>query len=189
MLCREFEGRRLNSPNDLVAAADGSIYFNDPPFGLLGGMNSPWREMAFTGIYRLSPEGCLTLATREVTNPNGIGLSPDGRTLYSTEQGAGWVAFDLDPNGQATGKRPFVDSRATGILGGDGLKVDAQGHVWATGRDGISIFSPDGKRLGIVNAGPGGHSNCNFGADGYLYITGGPRVARVPVKAREISLA
>jgi gluconolactonase len=187
MLCRTFEGRRFNSPNDLVLARDGAIYFTDPPFGLNGGAQSPYRELDFSAIFRLAPDNSVALAAR-VTNPNGLGLSPDGRTLYTTEQGAGWVALDLDATGIASRKRPFVDSRATGILGGDGLKVDASGHVWATGRDGINVFAPAGCRIGIINAGPAGHSNCAFGADGFLYITGGERLARVPVKARAISL-
>lgn len=187
MLCTHFEGRRFNSPNDLVLAPDGSIYFNDPPFGLNGGAASPLAEMGFTAIYRLAPDNSVSLVER-VQNPNGIGLSPDGRILYTTEQGRGWVAFDLDAQGRASNKRAFVDSQTTGILGGDGLKVDSTGHVWATGREGISIFTPDGRRLGIINAPGANHSNCAFGADGYLYITGGGRVARVAVKARKIDL-
>jgi gluconolactonase len=188
MLCREFEGRRFNSPNDLVLARDGSIYFTDPPYGLTGAADSPWRQMDYSGLFRLAPDDTVTLVDRTVFMPNGIGLSPDGRTLYCTSQGIGWPAFDLDARGRASSKRLFIDTAATGIAGGDGFKIDADGNMWTSSRDGFSVFNPQGKRIGIVVPPGGRGANCAFGADRYLYICAGPRVVRIPCKARRIAL-
>ena len=183
MLCREFQGRRFNSPNDLVLGPEGAIYFTDPPYGLAGTVNSPWREMDYSGLFRLDRDGTVTLVDRSVVNPNGIALSPDGRTLYTTEQGKGWPAFDLDAQGRASNRRMFIDTAATGITGGDGMKVDAAGNLWTSSRDGVSVFDPQGRRIGIIT---GRCSNLEFGADGHLYICAGPRVLRVACKARKL---
>lgn len=186
MLCTHYQGRRLNSPNDLVLAADGSIYFTDLGAGLI---NVSYRELDFTGIFRLAPDNTLSLVTDGVLGPNGIGLSPDGRTLYTTERGRGWVAFDLDAQGAASNRRYFIDTAATGIGGPDGLRIDAAGNMWTTTNDGIRVFDSTAKPLGRFNAGPGRHSNLEFGADGYLYMTIGTGVSRVPAKARRLNVA
>jgi gluconolactonase len=184
MLCRDFEGKRFNSPNDLVLARDGSIYFTDPPYGLTGTVNSPFREMDYTGIFRLARNGTVTLVDRSVA-PNGIALSPDGRTLYATAQGVGWVAWTLDAQGRASDKRVFIDSQASGVPAGDGMKIDAAGNLWASSRDGISVFNPQGKRIGIISTGDR-VANCVIAADGHLYIASNTKVARIPVKARAL---
>ena len=181
VICSHFEGRRLNSPNDLVLHQDGSIYFTDPANGLVGGVASPWRELDFTGVMRMAPDGTVTAIDRTLSLPNGIALSPDGRTLYATDWGVGWFAYTLDAHGRAVDKRAFAEGVLPGRPAADGFKVDAGGNVWASSRDGLSIFNPQGKRLGVIG---GRASNCAFGADGYLYICSGPRVVRVPVKAR-----
>jgi gluconolactonase len=188
MLCTHFEGRRLHSPNDMVLAGDGSIYFTDPTNGLTGGPSSPYREMDFTGVFRLAPDGSVSLVDRTLTNPNGIALSPDQRTLYVTEYNFGWVAFDLDAEGRASNKRYFNESKVTGLAGADGMKVDADGNIWTSSTLGISVFAPDGRQIGVLNAGAGRHSNCEFGADGYLYIAFSSKVSRVRVKARRLTL-
>lgn len=184
VLASSFEGKRLNSPNDLVLARDGAIYFTDPPWGLKGDWTSPYRQTDYSGVYRLAPDNTLTMIDKTV-EPNGIGLSPDGRTLYATDRKSGWVAWDLDAQGRPTARRPFVDSAATGIEHGDGLKVDRKGHVWASSKDGISIFTPQGKRIGIVRA-DDVISNCELAADGHLYMSSNHRVLRVRIKARKL---
>lgn len=183
MLCSRFEGRRFNVPNDLVLARDGAIYFSDPTYGL----NPGYRELDFTGVFRLAPNGAVTLVDREVGNPNGVGLSPDNRTLYVTEAGKGWLAYDLDASGRATNKRLFIDTAATGVRGGDGFKIDAQGNMWTSSNQGISVFDPQGRQIGIVNLGAARHSNCELGADGHLYVAIGNAVMRLPVKARRLA--
>lgn len=178
VLASRFEGKRFNSPNDLVLARDGAIYFTDPPHGLRGGGNSPARELEFTGVFRLGPDGGLSVIDRTVF-PNGVGLSPDGRTLYATDR-SGWVAWTLDATGRPTARRQFVGREA--VAGGDGFKVDAAGNLWASSRDGVSIFDPAGRRLGIIRSDQV-ISNCVIAADGYLYMSSNVRVLRVKVKA------
>jgi gluconolactonase len=181
-----FEGKRFNSPNDLcVSPVDGAIFFTDPPYGLAGRLNSPARELDYTGVFRIAADNSVTLIGR-FQNPNGIGISPDGRTLYHTDGQQGWMAHTLDAQGRSTAQRPFVDRAAQGMQGsGDGLRVDADGNVWASSRDGISIFSPAGKRIGIVRLN-NGCANCEIGADGHLYIAAQSRLARVKVKAHKL---
>jgi gluconolactonase len=183
VLASRFEGKRFNSPNDLVLARDGAIYFTDPPFGLKGGGNSPVRELDFTGVYRLSRQGELTVIDRSVS-PNGVGLSPDGRTLYATDR-TGWVAWTLDAAGRPAARRLFIGRDVA--TGGDGFKVDAAGNLWASSRDGISIFNPSGKRLGIIRSDQV-ISNCVIGADGYLYMASNVRVLRVKAKAKALKV-
>ncbi len=179
VLCARFEGRRFNSPNDLVLAPDGAIYFTDPPWGLKGAWDSPYREMDYFGVFRLAQDGEVSLVDKAL-QPNGIGLSPDGRTLYVTDRDTGWVAFTLDAKGRVTDRRMFVD-RSSGVQGGDGMKVDREGNVWASCKDGISIFAPDGRRLGVIRA-DDVISNCAFGADGFLYMSSNKRLVRAPLR-------
>lgn len=111
------------SPNDLVQGPDGSIYFTDPTNGLTGGLNSVYKELPYTAIFRLTPDNRVELFDASLVNPNGIGLSPDGRTLYATCDNKYWMAFDVDARGRASNKRFFVDEKALGIAGGDDLKI------------------------------------------------------------------
>jgi gluconolactonase len=186
VIADRFEGKRFNSPNDLcVSPVDGAIYFTDPPYGLRGGANSTVRELDFTGVFRLAPDSTVTLIGK-YQRPNGIGISPDGRTLYHSDSQQGWIAHTLDAQGRSVSERPFVDRAAQGMTGsGDGFRVDAAGNVWMSSRDGISILSPAGKRLGIVRLNDV-VSNCEIGADGHLYMTANRKLARVAVKARKL---
>lgn len=186
VLASSFEGRRLNSPNDLVLARDGAIYFTDPPWGLKGDWSSPYRQTDYSGVYRLGTDNVLTMIDKTL-EPNGIGLSPDGRTLYATDRKSGWAAWDLDARGRPTARRPFVDRASTGIEGGDGLKIDRNGNVWASSKDGISIFTPQGQRIGIIRA-DDVISNCELAADGHLYMSSNHRVLRVRIKARKLAI-
>ena len=178
VLADRFEGRRFNSPNDLALHPDGSIYFTDPFFGLFGGAASPLRELDYTGVFRLAPDNTVTLVDRTVF-PNGIGVTPDGTRLITTDT-AGWTMWDLDRQGRAGAKRLFV-GRDTGIMGGDGLRIDAAGNLWASSRDGLSILNTEGKRIGLITTDQS-ISNCEFGADGYLYMSSNVRLIRVKVK-------
>ncbi|MBT9473160.1 MAG: SMP-30/gluconolactonase/LRE family protein [Pseudomonadota bacterium] len=182
-----FEGKRFNSPNDLcVSPVDGSIYFTDPPYGLKDGLRSPLREMDYTGVFRVAPDNTVSLIAKAEV-PNGVGISPDGRTLYHTDRTKGWVAVSLNALGESVGTRLFVDRAASGIMGGDSLKVDQVGNVWVSCRDGIAVIAPGGRRLGNIRLNDV-VSNCELGGDGYLYMSSNRRLARVPIKARKLKI-
>ena len=158
-LVDNYQGKKLNSPNDGVYHSDGSLFFTDPPYGLLGKNDDPKKELPFNGVYRLSPRGELTLLTKEMTYPNGIGLSPDEKTLYvanSDPERAVWMAYPLKEDGTIGTGRVFFDAtRGVKTLKGlpDGLKVDRDGNLFATGPGGVLIFAPDGTHLGTLNTG------------------------------------
>jgi gluconolactonase len=182
VLCSHFEGKRFNSPNDVVLGPDGAIYFTDPPYGLKDRAASPLREMDYMGVFRIGTDNTVTVIDRTLA-PNGIGLSPDGRTLYATDRDK-WLAITLDEKGRPTDKRVLITA-SEAMRGGDGMRVDSTGHLWCSSKVGICIFSPEGKHLGIIHA-DDTESNCDFGADGYLYITSHTRLLRVKVKARKL---
>jgi gluconolactonase len=186
-LAERFEGKRLNSPNDLVVARDGTVYFTDPSFGLEGMDNSPLRELTFNGVYRLRPNGQLDLLTREQERPNGLALSPDESILYVANSGGavtGWMAYDLGPAGLGN-KRVFFDvSGVEGMGGADGMKVDLAGNVYATGPGGVWIIAPDGTHLGTIRPDEA-LTNVGWGDDGRtLYITGRTALYRIRLSAR-----
>jgi len=187
-IAERFEGKRLNSPNDLVVARDGTVYFTDPSFGLEGTDKSPLRELDFNGVYRLRPNGQLDLLTRELERPNGLVLSPDESILYVANSGGGavtgWLAYDLNAAGLSN-KRVFFD--VTGVQGeggADGMKVDLAGNVYATGPGGVWIIAPDGTHLGTIRPAEA-LTNVGWGDDGRtLYITGRTALYRIRLSAR-----
>ena len=176
-LADRYEGRRFNSPNDLVYHSSGSLYFTDPPYGLAGNVNDPAKELPYQGVYRLDPDGQVTLLDSTLTRPNGIAFAPDERTLYVANSDPDmpiWVAYDVVEGGVAN-RRTFFDAsslRAEGRVGlPDGLKVDVHGNLFATGPGGVLVFAPDGTHLGTLQTGQA-TSNCAFGEDGStLFIT------------------
>jgi len=180
-----FEGKRFNSPNDIcMSPRDRSIYFTDPAYGLKDTLNSPLRELDFTGIFRVRPDNSLALVGRfEV--PNGIGISPDGATLYSTDRARGWLAHRLDHDGMIAETRVFIDPATSGISRGDGLKIDAAGNMWTSMWGGIAIVSPAGRLLGRIVTN-NIVSNCEIAGDGHLYMTCNHQIARIRVKARKL---
>ncbi len=167
VLVERYQGKRLNSPNDLTVARNGDVYFTDPPWGLVGVRNSVLRELKFTGVFRLTPDNQLQLIA-DTLSPNGIGLSPDNRVLYTTDR-SGRIAISLDANGKPTGQRVLVNGESFGGRG-DGMKVDGAGRLWCSGRGGIHVFSPDGKYIGHTPI-KGRVSNCAFGPDNTLFVT------------------
>jgi gluconolactonase len=177
-LADRYKGKRLNSPNDLVFHPNGDIYFTDPPYGLDGINDSKAKELPFNGVYRLKPNGELTLLTKDLTFPNGIAISPDARTLYiavSDGKKPIWMAYDIQADGTIAHGRVFFDPAplvAQGRIGSpDGMKVDRKGNLFATGPGGVFVFSPAGKHLGTIVTGDL-TSNVGFGDDGStLYMT------------------
>lgn len=181
VLVDTYMGKRLNTPNDCTLGPDGSVYFTDPPYGLVNRDVGPDRDLDYMGIFRLAPDNSLHLLDT-MTIPNGIGVSPDGTKLYSSDRETGWVMWDLDSQGNASNRRNFVTRDV--VAGGDSLKIDAAGNMWATTREGVTVFTPEGERIGFISTDEG-VSNCEIGADGYLYLASSTRVLRVPVKAKK----
>jgi gluconolactonase len=185
-LVDHYQGKRLNSPNDLAVHSSGAIYFTDPPYGLPGGADDSRRELDFCGVYRLSPDLKLTLLTKELDRPNGIGFSPDEKTLYvaqSDPERAIWMAYPIKDDGTiGEGKLFFSAQDDVGAMPGlpDGLDVDSQGNVWASGPGGIYVLSPEGKLLGKVIT-EQATSNCCLGGDdrSELFITADSYICRV----------
>lgn len=192
-LASRFEGRRLNSPNDLAYRPNGGgdLYFTDPPYGLAGGDRDSAKELAFNGVYRLTPDGQLSAVVRDHTRPNGIAFSPDGRTAYvavSDPERAEIAAYDVAPDGSFARRRvlfdatPLVRQGKPGLP--DGLKVDHAGTLFATGPGGVLVLSPTGRHLGTIVTGQP-TANVAFGDDGtMLYVTANDRLMRVRLKTR-----
>jgi gluconolactonase len=186
LLATHYQGRRFNSPNDLVRARDGTIYFTDPPYGLEGLNDSPVKEQPHNGVYRLDPGGSVTLLTGEMSFPNGIILSPDERTLYvanSDPTQAVIMAFLLDCGRIGHGR---ILADMTALVGPsmpglpDGMAVDEAGNLFATGPGGVHVFTPAGERLGRIATGTA-VANCAFGGqDGRtLFLASHHMLARV----------
>jgi gluconolactonase len=185
-----FDGKRLNSPNDVFVAPSGDLYFTDPPFGLPRQFDDPGQELGFTGVYRLGRDGKLALLSRELTAPNGIALSPSGRTLYVSNadlKNPVWMAFDVARDGRVSNGRVFHDGRAhvaeaAGVP--DGMDIDRDGNLFAAGPGAVYVFAPDGTLLGRINFGIA-VSNTAWGDDGStLYITASTGVYRMRLRTR-----
>ncbi len=190
-----YEGKRFNSPNDVVVRSSGDLYFTDPPYGLVKNIDDPAKEISFQGVYRASRrDGKVTLLTSEVTRPNGIAFSPDERILYvasSDPKKAIWLAFPVKEDGTLGTSRVLLDvTSSVGSKKGlpDGLKVDQRGNLWATGPGGVLIIAPDGRHLGTLATGEA-TANCAWGNDGStLYITADMYLCRVRTKVKGAGL-
>jgi gluconolactonase len=189
-LVDNYQGKRLNSPNDLVYKSNGDLYFTDPPFGLPETFNDPKKELPFQGVYRLSRDGKLTLLTTEVKAPNGIAFSPDEKKLYVADSArALWFVFDVKKDGTLSRGRVLFDGteEAKGRPGvADSLKVDVFGNIFAAAPGGLFIIAPDGMLLGRFDLGTA-TGNCAWGEDGStLFITSNTRVYRVRLKTHGV---
>jgi len=188
-LATHFQGKRFNSPNDVIRRRDGVVFFTDPPYGLRGRNDSPHKELDFNGVYRLERDGSLHLLDREMTFPNGLSLMPDERTLVvanSDPKRPIWMAFTLNEHGDVVSKRLFADvSDLTGEQNPglpDGLRITGDGTVFATAPGGVLIMNRNGKRLGMIRTGTA-IANCAFGDDGHtLYMTSKNFLARIRLR-------
>ena len=187
-LADRWDGKRFNSPNDLAIRRNGDIFFTDPIYGLPQREKDPMREIDFCGVYRLQKDGTVTLQSRDISRPNGIGFSPDEKILYVANSGGPvWQAFPVKDDGNVAEPQAFFDSSKDDRIpnsGGDGLKVDQAGNVFATGAGGVLIISPDGKLLGRIVTGER-IANVGWGNDGsVLYLTSDMYLCRIQTKTK-----
>jgi gluconolactonase len=183
VLADRYDGKRLNSPNDLVYAGDGTLYFTDPPFGLPAMFTDPKKELPFSGVYAVR-DGVTSLVTAELSGPNGIALSPDERYLYVGNwdpQRKVVMRYALDGADAVTGSDVFFDmTGAEGEDAIDGIKVDTAGNLYVCGPGGIWLLSPDGEHLGTLRLPESPHNLAWGDEDGRaLYITALTSVYRI----------
>lgn len=190
LLADRYEGKRFNSPNDVVVKSDGSIYFTDPPYGLP--KQTEGKELAFQGVYRLSPDNkTLQLLVDDFDRPNGLAFSPDEKTLYIGDSSARRHirAFDVRPDGTIANGRVFADLTSPDPGAPDGMKVDVEGNLYSTGPGGVWVFSPKGEMLGRILP-PEVPANCAWGDADWksLYITARTSLYRVKLGIQGIKV-
>jgi gluconolactonase len=184
----KFEGKRFNSPNDLVFHSNGTLYFTDPPYGLVKQDEDPAKEIPFNGVFKYT-NGKVTAIIRDLTRPNGVTLSPDEKTLYvanSDEKRKVVMRYDVTADGGVANARVFADlTKETEPGLPDGIKVDERGNVYTTGPGGVWVFTPDGAHLGTIKT-PETPANCGWGdADGKtLYITAETGIYKIKLNVR-----
>ena len=197
MLAERFEGKRLNSPNDIVVKSDGSIYFTDPPYAVrpvppgtvrpAGWWTQPieGKEQPCQGVYRITPDGTLHLLVDDFALPNGLAFSPDESVLYIDDSAHKHIrAFDVRSDGTLTGSRILLDMASPDPGVPDGLKVDVHGNVFCTGPGGVWVCRADGTLLGRIVL-PELPANLAWGEDGtVLFFTARTSVYRMPTKTR-----
>jgi gluconolactonase len=197
ILADSYEGKKLNSPNDLVYKSDGSLYFTDPPYGLeTQADNDPKKELSFNGVYRIpnarqhkagaAPEnGKLQLIIKDLARPNGVAISPDEKYLYIAESGKRCIyKYDLHADGSVGTASMFIDTTGSPGAGApDGMRVDKKGNVYSSGPGGVWIMSPEGKHIGTIKV-PERVGNLTFGEkDGQtLFIVASTSVFRIRLK-------
>jgi gluconolactonase len=151
VLAERYEGKRINSPNDIVVRSDGSIYFTDPFTLFSFGKPVPPQELSFNGVFRIAPDGELVLMADDFKMPNGLCFSPDETVLYINDtMGRHIRAFDASPDGNLSNGRMFIEMKAPEPGAPDGMKVDQQGNVYCTGPGGVWIINSGGKYLGRI---------------------------------------
>ena len=184
MLADKYQGKRLNSPNDVLLGPDGALYFTDPTLDLVKGEK---QEIPFQGVYRLAADGSLRLLTKDLAQPNGLAFSPDGRRLYIDDSMNRDIhVYDVGPNGDLTNGRLFGKEEGPPESGvPDGMRVDRQGNLYVTGPLGIWIWSPNGRHLGTIVV-PELAANLIWGDADFstLYITASTSVYKLKTKAR-----
>ncbi|MBN1934777.1 MAG: SMP-30/gluconolactonase/LRE family protein [Anaerolineae bacterium] len=186
LLADRYDGKKLNSPNDIVVHSSGAIYFTDPPYGLPN--QKVGKELDFNGVYRLAPDGApsgtLTLLDDSLPRPNGLAFSPDERVLYVDDSQLGIIrAYDVQPDGTLANARLFAELKGDKEGVPDGMKVDLMGNVFCTGPGGVWVFNPAGDKLGVIEM-PEVPANLAWGGPDFktLYVTAQTGLYRVQVK-------
>jgi gluconolactonase len=183
IIADRYQGKRFNSPNDVVPGPDGAIYFTDPTSDLPPGQK---QELPFEGIFRISKSGQVTLLTKELAQPNGLAFSPDGKKLYiDDDQDRNIHVYDVHPDGTLSNGRVFGSEAGPPKSGDpDGMRVDKNGNLYVVGPRGIWVWSPAGKHLGTIVV-PEQPANLTWGdaSDSTLYITAGTSVYKISTYA------
>jgi gluconolactonase len=183
-----YEGKRFNSPNDAVVRKNGDVFFTDPPYGLPNQENDSTKETPYQGVYKVSAAGAVTLLVDSITRPNGIAFTPDQNTFIVANSDPGkakWYAFDLTEKDSVVNARIFFDATEAaksdkGLP--DGLRIDKQGNVFASGPGGVWIFNASGKVLGKIRI-PEATANCELADDDKtLYLTSDMYLIRVKLR-------
>jgi len=190
VIVEDFNGKRFNSPNDVIETQSGDLYFTDPPYGLEGLNASPIKEMEINGVYHLSPERELHRIVDDMSFPNGVALSPDETYLYISQSDPKAPIIRRMNLRDGTEDRQWFNA-SSHLQDGpglpDGMAVAASGHIFATGPGGVFVLTPEGKALGRINPGRA-CANCAFGEDGYsLFIAAQDRLMRVRLKVQGLN--
>lgn len=183
-----YNGKKFNSPNDIIVSKNGTIYFTDPIYGLAKGADDPARELKFEGVFKVDTTGKTTLLIDSISRPNGIALSNDEKILYvasSDDVHSKWYAYDLNNEGNVTSGKVLLDAtelkaKAKVQQGCDGFKVDKHGNIFSAGPDGVCIISPRGKLIGLIKVYNKRVSNCAFNeTKDVLYVTATDMIMKI----------
>lgn len=197
-LATHYQGKELNSPNDVITRSDGTIYFTDPTYGRWPGFGVERdSDLGFQGVYRIGPGGGepgLVVAEDEIEEPNGLCFSPDESLLYINDSPRALIrVYDVESDGSLSGGRLFFENIGTGKVGEegipDGMKCDERGTIWVTGPDGVWVISPAGEHLGLVEV-PEVVGNLAWGGPDWkmLYMPSSTSLYRVPTKVASARL-
>lgn len=181
ILADRFEGKRFNSPNDVVVGPDGALYFTDPTLDLPSGQK---QEIPFQGVYRLDDAGHVSLLTKDMSQPNGLAFSPDGKRLYVDDDGSKDIrVFNFNSDGSASNERIFGEEKEPGGVP-DGMRLDTDGNLYVVGPRGIWVWDANGRHLGTIVT-PEQPANLTWGGNDYetLYITATTSVYGIRTKA------
>lgn len=188
VLADRFEGKRFNSPNDAVYHPNGDLYFTDPPYGLDKGRRDPAKELDFSGVFRLTPDGRVDLLTKELDFPNGIALTPDGKfLLVASSDGKNqiWMKYELDGQGLIKSKQLFYEVHryeGKNVGGPDGMKMSRKGYLFASGPEGCWVFNPAGKPIARLYTGQATSNTALSTDEKVLFLTCDDYVMRVKMK-------
>ena len=185
VLATRWDGKELNSPNDVVVKSDGAIYFSDPTYGRVEYYGVPREtQLAFRGVYRIAPDGALQLLADDFGQPNGLCFSLDEKRLFVNDTEHGHIrVFDVGPGGKLANSRVWATPAGAGDGGVDGMKIDREGNLYGTGPGGVHVFAQDATCLGVIRL-PEVVANFNWGDDDLcsMFFTASTSLYRIPVK-------